>query len=212
MNTLLGWHTRAGEIGLRLLRLHLLWLGWTLAGGIVLGVFPATAAVYAVIRRDLRGGDEAAPLRQEFRTAWRREFRAANLLGHTFLILWALLLLDRHLVATVDLGQAGPALAGLLWLLAFLLFCMSAAVGPLAAHFAESVPKLVVRSALLVLARPAVAAFNALTVAVVLCAYYVLPGLVPVFGVVAPAYLSSVYLWSTRLLPKEQDAHPIAPQ
>ncbi|KAB8194142.1 DUF624 domain-containing protein [Nonomuraea phyllanthi] len=210
MNALLGWHTRLGEVGLRLFLLHLLWLGGTLAGGVVLGVFPATAAVYAVVRRDLMGRDEPSRLREEFATAWRREFRAANALGYAFLALWALLLLDRHVVATVDLGAAGPALAGLFWLLAVFLFGMSVAAGPLAAHFAESVPKLVVRSALFVLARPLVAGLNAVAVAVVLCVYYVVPGLVPVFGIAAPACLSFAYLWSTGLLPRPKEDQPAA--
>lgn len=205
MNALLGWHTRLGEVGLRLFRLQLFWLGWTLAGGIVLGVFPATAAVYAVVRRDHLGRDEPVPLREEFRTAWRREFRAANALGYTFLALWALVLFDRRLLATADLGVAGPALAGLLWLLSFFLFAMTVVAWPLAAHFAESVPKLVLRSALFVLGRPLTAAFTGLVVAVVLCVYYVIPGLVPVFGFVAPAYLSFAHLWSTRVLPRPRN-------
>ncbi|MEV0345524.1 DUF624 domain-containing protein [Nonomuraea sp. NPDC050680] len=202
MNALLGWHTRLGEVGLRLFRLHLLWLGWTLVGGGLLGIFPATAAVYAVVRRDLMGRGEPSRLRAEFGAAWREQFRGANILGYSFLGLWALLLLDRHLVATVDLGSAGQGLAGLFWVLAVFLSCMSAAVWPLAAHFAEGVPKLIVRSAVFVLARPLIAGFNAGAVAVVLCVYNVVPGLVPVFGITVPVYLSFVYLWSTRLLPR----------
>ncbi|NEE00891.1 YesL family protein [Phytoactinopolyspora halotolerans] len=213
MNRLLGWHIGLGETGLRLFQLHLLWLGWTLVGGVVLGVFPATAAVYAVLRKDLmRGGDDgggqggarAAPrarLRTEFRAAWRREFRAANCLGYTFVAIWSLLLFDRHLLTTVDLGALGPLLAGLLWLLTVFVFGMTACVGTLSAHFSESVPALVRRSAVFVLARPVYAAVNAVVVAVVLCVYYLIPGLVPVFGLVVPAYFSFVYIFSTGILP-----------
>lgn len=205
MNALLGVHTRVGEVGLRLFRLHLLWFGWTLAGGGLLGIFPATAAVCAVVRRDLMGRDEPSRLGAEFGTAWREQFRNANALGYTLLTLWALLLLDRHVVATIDLGAAGPGLAWLFWLLAMFLSAMSAAVWPLAAHFAESVPKLIVRSALFVLARPLIAGFNACAVAIVLSVYYVVPGLLPVFGITVPLYLSFAYLWSTRLLPRQTD-------
>src|SRR5690606_9588575 len=56
MQRLLELHQRAGRLGLRLLYLQLLWLGWTLRGGVLLGIFPATAAVHAVLRAHERGG------------------------------------------------------------------------------------------------------------------------------------------------------------
>jgi uncharacterized membrane protein YesL len=203
MNRLVGWHTTAGEIGLRLLKLHLLWLGWTLAGGVLLGVFPATAAVHAVIRRDLLRGDDddRAALREEFRIFWRESFAGANVLGYVVTALWALLLLDRHLLSRVDMGGAAPALAGLLWVLTAVLFVMTASLGSLHAHFAEGPLSMLRRSAVLAVARPKHAIMNALAVGVVLCAYYVVPGLIPVFGVALPAYLSFAVLWRSGLLP-----------
>jgi uncharacterized membrane protein YesL len=206
MKRLLSWHTNLGETGLRLFLLNLLWLGWTLAGGIVLGIFPATAAVYAIVRKDLmRSHDlsspEREPLHREFRAAWMREFRSANCLGYTFAVIWVLVLFDRRLLGALDLGTVGPVLAGLLWLITAFVFCMTVSVGVLAAHFAENVPALVRRSAVFVLARPVYAGINAALVAVVLCVYYVVPGLAPVFGLAAPVYLSFAYIWSTGVLP-----------
>ena len=207
MNRVLGWHTWVGETGLRLFLLHVYWIGHTLLGGVVLGIFPATAAVHAVIRRDLMAareggsGDPRGSLREEFHRAWKQEFRQANTLGYTFVVMWALLLLDRRVLDSVDLGVGAPVLAGLLWLLTGFVFCMTAHVGALSAHFSEGVFALVRRSAVFVLARPLQAGLNAVIVAVVLCVYYVVPGLVPVFGLVVPTYLSFVYIWSTSVLP-----------
>lgn len=203
MGRLLGWHTRAGDLGLRLLRLHLLWIGWTLRGGVVLGIFPATAAVCAVVRRDLlRGEDDPdrAPLRHELGAFWRQELVGANVLGYAVTALWAVLLVDRHLLGVVDLGAVGPVLAGLLWVLTAFAFVATAALPALQAHFAEGPGALLRRAAVLVLARPKQALLNALVVGVVLCGYYVVPGLVPVFGVALPAYLSFSCLWSSGLL------------
>lgn len=208
MNRLLGWHTRAGELGLRLLQLHLLWIVGTLRGGVLLGVFPATAAVVAVIRRDVLDDDlppegehrHREPLRREFSTFWRQELVPANALGYAVTGLWAVLLLDRHLLGVVDLGAAGPVVAGLVWVLTAFAFVMTAALPALSAHFAEGAAALLRRSAILVLARPRQALLNAAAVGVVLCVYYVLPGLVPVFGVALPAYLSFSSLWNSGLL------------
>ena len=111
MNRLLGWHTRAGELGLRLLQLHLLWIVGTLRGGVLLGVFPATAAVVAVIRRDVLDDDLAPdgdhrqrePLRREFSTFWRQELVPANTLGYAITVLWAVLLLGALAVGNIAL-------------------------------------------------------------------------------------------------------------
>lgn len=212
MKRLLGWHTGLGETGLRLFLLHVYWIGYTLRGGVVLGAFPATAAVYAVLRQDLLhpGADdgERGSLRQEFSRAWTREFGAANRLGYTFAVLWALLVGDYRLLNAFELGAAAPVVAGLLWLLMAYVFCMTASVGALSAHFSEGVLALVKRSAVLVLARPLLALVNSLIVAAVLCGYYVVPGLVPVFGLVVPVFFSFGYIWSTRVLPRKAEVEP----
>ncbi|WP_188187793.1 YesL family protein [Nonomuraea sp. SYSU D8015] len=197
MKHLLAWHTRAGEVGLLLLKLHLLWIVWSLAGGIVLGVFPATAGVYGVIRGEFL--PSAAP--REFRRLWRQEFRTANVVGYVFAAAWAMLLVDRRLLETADLGVVEPLLGAVLWVTTLFVSCMTVNVWILAAHFAEGPFALVRRSAILVLARPVQALFTLLVAGVILCAYYLVPGLVPVFGVAAPAFASFAYVWSTSVLP-----------
>ncbi|MET9250394.1 DUF624 domain-containing protein [Nonomuraea sp. NPDC003709] len=198
MRRVLTWHTRAGEVGLLLLKLHLLWIVWTLAGGVVLGVFPATAAVYGVIRGELL--HSAAP--REFRRLWRQEFRTANVVGYVFAAAWVVLLLDRRLLESADLGVVEPLLGALLWLVTLFVSCMTANIWILAAHFDEGPGALVRRSAILVLARPVQALVTLLVVGVILCAYYVVPGLVPVFGVAVPAFASFAYVWGTAVLPR----------
>jgi uncharacterized membrane protein YesL len=201
---LLGWHTRAGEVGLRLFQLHVLWVLGALAGGVVLGVFPATAAVYAVARRDAVDdeGAERDRLRVEFWRAWRAELRTANVLGWALTAAGLALLANHRLLAAGHVGGVAPFLAGLSWPAAAVLAAVASHVFALAAHFDEGAGALLRRSAVLVVARPG------LTLAVLgiwagtLALYYVVPGLVPVFGVVAPAYLSFSYLWGTGTLPR----------
>ncbi|GAA3227909.1 YesL family protein [Nonomuraea helvata] len=197
MKRVITWHTRAGEVGLLLLKLHLLWVVWSLAGGIVLGVFPATAAVYGVVRGEFLRSSTP----REFRRLWRQEFRTANVVGYVFATAWAVLLMERRLLETLDLGVVEPLLGAALWLMTLFLSCMTVNVWVLAAHFAEGPFALVRRSAVLVLARPLQALVTLLVAGVVLCAYYLVPGLVPVFGIAAPAFVSFAYVWSTAVLP-----------
>ncbi|QGQ19267.1 DUF624 domain-containing protein [Cellulomonas sp. JZ18] len=213
MGRVLGWHTRVGDLGLRLLVLHLLWIAWTLRGGVVLGLLPATAAVQAVVRRDvLHGTDDPdrGPLRQEFAAAWRRELVPANVLGYVVAGGWAVLLLDRRLLGVADLGVAGPVLAGLLTVLTVVAFAVTAVLPALAAHFDEGPARLLRRALVLVAARPAHALAHTVVVGAVLCLYYLVPGLVPVLGVALPAYLSFTTLWGSGVLPAP--ARPAAPR
>ncbi|TDE89187.1 DUF624 domain-containing protein [Occultella glacieicola] len=203
MLRLLGWHTRAGEVGLRLLLLNLLWLLYTLRGGIVLGLFPATAAVHAVLRRDAMGHDGGTRpgLRAEFAAAWRSELRSANVIGYLLAVAWAVLLTE-HRVLT-DGGAQGLAagVAAVLWFAAAFLFVVSAVVWMLAVHFDEGPLVTLRRAVLLALARPLTALGAAAILAVTLCVYYVVPGLIPVFGVAVPAMLTCAQLWRSGVLP-----------
>ncbi|MEV1176360.1 DUF624 domain-containing protein [Nonomuraea sp. NPDC049784] len=201
MKRVLTWHTRAGEVGLLLLKLHLLWVVWGLAGGIVLGVFPATAAVYGVVRGEFLQSAQPSMGPREFRRIWRQEFRTANVVGYVFATAWAVLLLDRHLLETADLGVVEPLLGAVLWLVTLFVSCMTVNVWILAAHFAEGPFALVRRSAILVLARPVLALVTLLVAGVILCVYYLVPGLVPVFGVAVPAFATFAYVWGTAVLP-----------
>ncbi len=209
MNWLVGWHTRIGRFGMRVLGLHLLWVAWTLRGGIALGIFPATAAVYATIRKDIvtAGLLEPVKLRPFFAATWKSEFGSANRLGFLLVAPWAMLLINRRLVSIVDFGSAGPVLAGLLTVLGVVLFACTAHAWILAAQFDEGAVATVRRSLTLVAARPLHTAVLVGAAAIVLIGYYLVPGLFLAFGITVPAALTSYYLWSTGLLVPP----PIAP-
>jgi uncharacterized membrane protein YesL len=211
MLRLLGWHTRAGEIGLRLFLLNVLWLLYTLRGGVVFGVFPATAAVHAVLRRDvIRPGDTGrAPLRAEFAAAWRAELRSANLIGYALTAAWVLLLAEHRLLTSAGAQGLAAGVAAVLWFAAAVLFLVSGSVWMLAVHFDEGPVATLRRAAVLVLARPLTAIGTAAVLATTLCVYYVVPGLIPVFGVAVPALLTSAWLWRSGVLPRPaQEPHP----
>lgn len=201
MGRVVGWHVRFGDTALRWLLLHLLWIAGTLAGGVVLGILPATAAVLAVLRRDLRDPDGARErLDREFSAAYRAEFRAANRAGWPLLLVAGFLAWDRHLLGLTAGGPVASVAAGLLWALGVATFVVGSLVLPLQAHFAEGALGLFRRAVVLVLARPLVGLGHAAVVGVVLGLYYEVPGLVPVFGVVLPAWVSFAWLWRSGVL------------
>lgn len=203
----LDWYQRLGGLGLRLLCLHLLWLAWTLRGGVLLGVFPATAALHGVLREDARSalarpGEAPAPrgLRAGFGELWHREFAAANRLGALLVLCWAVLVFDRRVVERLDLGALGPLLAGGVTVAGVWLGIVTVLVWPLQSHFDEGAGALLRRALILTAGRPGTAALAGAGVGALLCAYYLLPGLVPVFGLAAPAAVATAALWRSGVL------------
>lgn len=212
MAAFLDWYQRFGRLGLRLLCLHLLWLAWTLRGGVLLGAFPATAALHAVLREDARSAvahpDEPPTLtglRARFGELWRREFAAANRLGLLLALCWAVLVLDRRVVERLDLGGLGPVLAGGLTVAGVWLGLLTVLVWPLQSHFDEGAGALLRRALILTAGRPATAVLAGAGVGLLLCAYYLVPGLIPVFGLAAPAAMATAVLWRSGLLAAQTD-------
>src|SRR5690625_7635570 len=70
----------------RLVYVNLLWILFTVIGLGVLGIMPATAAMFAVVRKWLRGEDDF-PIFTTYKDAYKEEFLKANLLGYILAII-----------------------------------------------------------------------------------------------------------------------------
>ncbi|WP_087972299.1 YesL family protein [Oceanobacillus rekensis] len=77
---LMGGFYRLSEWITRLAYVNLLWILFSLLGGILLGVVPATVALFTVTRRWVRN-DEDVPVFDVFWQAYRSNFIKSNLLG-----------------------------------------------------------------------------------------------------------------------------------
>lgn len=68
-----------------ILKLHFLWMIYIIRGIIVAGIFPATAAMYAVVRHwQLKR--EPKPISELFKQFYHENFKIANQLGWLFLL------------------------------------------------------------------------------------------------------------------------------
>ena len=76
---------------------NLLWVLFTLLGGIVLGFYPATTAMFAMVRDWLRGKSDL-PVFKSFWNYYKREFWKSNRLGIFITILFALIALDIYYI------------------------------------------------------------------------------------------------------------------
>lgn len=219
LSGLVRWHTALGEKVLRLFLLNLLWMLGTLSGAVVLGIFPATAAVHAVLRGDEleraaeadselgtpRNGPAATrrpKLWPEFWGAWRSELGRGNRIGFLLLAGWAVIATDRWALTALDLGAAGPWVSGIVVLLTVLLALLTAVIWPLAAHFSDPLPRLTRIALTLLLARPALTLSMAAVLAATAWGWQTLPGLAPVFGIVLPCWALTFLLWRSGVLPR----------
>ncbi|BCB02516.1 YesL family protein [Bacillus sp. KH172YL63] len=86
LHNMIEWITRFAY-------LNLLWIGFTLAGGVLFGFFPATVAMFAVIRGWIRNGP-VSPLFPSFFGYYKKEFWKSNRMGFSIFFALFLLVLD----------------------------------------------------------------------------------------------------------------------
>jgi uncharacterized membrane protein YesL len=90
LNKLLEWISR-------LAFLNLLWISFSLLGLVIFGFFPATVAMFAVVRKWMLGNDEMS-IFKTFWTAYKREFLKSNILGVIILAIGLILYIDFQFV------------------------------------------------------------------------------------------------------------------
>ncbi|MFC0469038.1 YesL family protein [Halalkalibacter kiskunsagensis] len=96
-NQIGGFFTEASFWIWRIMQLNWLWLVYILLGGIVLGIFPATASLFAITRSWLKG-ELDRPVVREYHTYYKQNFWKVNGLGWIYLLVGIFLAFDLYLV------------------------------------------------------------------------------------------------------------------
>lgn len=155
-------------------KLNLLWLLGTLAGGVLLGIGPATLAAYTLARRNARGESfQAVPA---FLAAYRREFFRGTGLLLPVLGASAFLLTNYFWFASIGPAAAVPRLATLAALAA--LVVITAYLLPMAVHYDLRTYAYLPKASLFALTRPAPSVLLLLVFAAVMYASVAYPFLV----------------------------------
>lgn len=116
----------------RLVAVNALWVLFTLLGLVVVGIMPATAALFAVLRRWAIHEDEVPVLRCFWR-AYRAEFRRANVLGY-ILVGVGYLLYTNYAVARAQDGVGSVMLSVVLVMVAVCYVALLVNLFPTLAH------------------------------------------------------------------------------
>ncbi|GAB2557972.1 YesL family protein [Gracilibacillus alcaliphilus] len=83
--------------------LNVLWIAFTLLGGIILGLFPATIAMFAITRQWVRKETDQ-PIFSSFWKTYKREFFRSNLLGVCFYVIGFIFYINVLLLSVIDSG------------------------------------------------------------------------------------------------------------
>ncbi|MDQ0255944.1 putative membrane protein YesL [Evansella vedderi] len=86
---------------MKLAYVNILWFGFTLLGGVIFGMAPATASVFTVVRKWIEGDRDIA-ITKLFWNTFRKEFIKVNLLAFTLLVIGAILLFDIYFFQNME--------------------------------------------------------------------------------------------------------------
>ncbi|WP_096437171.1 YesL family protein [Alteribacter populi] len=151
-NAFAGGLYKTSEWIMRLAYLNLLWILFSVLGIVVLGFFPATVAMFAIVRKWIKD-DEDLPVFTEFLSNYKTEFFRSNLLGLVIIAIGVLLFFDFQLLShySGDFIQIlfYPLLSIAIILLLTLLYLFPAYV-----HYEVNLFQLVKNSLILMILKP----------------------------------------------------------
>lgn len=169
----------------KLALLNLLWILFSLIGGVMFGIFPSTLAMFAVIRKWLQG-DTQVSIRKSFWHYYKADFWKGNVLGAILYFLIAIICLDLFYIKQMHPAQwtyiplfAFILLIGLLFLYIF----------PTYVHFETKLSTVFKNTLLIMLINP----LTTLVMVICITSFYLIikfvPALAFIFGGSATAFI-----------------------
>ncbi|QTM99020.1 DUF624 domain-containing protein [Sediminibacillus dalangtanensis] len=171
--------------------LNLLWLVFCLAGLLLVGIFPATAAMFAVQRKWISGRTEI-PVFHTFFSTYRMLFWKANQLGFLLLLFGSLLFINFRLV-TNWVGVLTELFQLLLLLLSFLYLLVWLYLFPVLVHFEGTGFDTVKNALFTAVSSPFLTVLAIIGVVLLYWFSTILPGILPVLGCSSISFILSVF-------------------
>lgn len=172
--TLCSWITKIAYV-------NLLWIVFSIAGLLVFGIMPATIAICTVVRKWFLKEAEFA-IFPVFVTTYKQEFISANKLGMLLWLTIGLLLADFLFLQSVG-GLIQVIFTVPLIIVIFLLTAIILYIFPVYVHFEQSFFLQIKNALLIALVNPLHLFLMMITICAVSVIYWLLPSLIPFFGV-----------------------------
>lgn len=104
---------------IRIFTLNLLWIFFSLLGLLIFGLFPATIAMYTVVRKWIKGNKDI-PILRNFWDSYRTNFLKANILGFIQFVIAYIIYIDYSFLDTLSGWSA--VLLNMILISVFILF------------------------------------------------------------------------------------------
>ncbi|OIJ14675.1 hypothetical protein BKP37_07890 [Anaerobacillus alkalilacustris] len=185
MGGLMGGFYRVSVHISRLAYVNLLWIMFTLLGGVVLGIMPATVALFAITRKWVNGQDEF-PIFKTYWKYYKAEFLKSNLLGFILFVLIILLynnfMLLQNDVIWMDIVRY------ILFFLTVLFAIVVIFLFPVYVHFQLNLPQYLRDALFLGLGYPVHTVLIGVGIFLLQMLFMKLPGLIPFFAMSTISY------------------------
>jgi uncharacterized membrane protein YesL len=165
---------------------NLLWILFTAAGLGVFGVMPATASLFAVVRKWLM--KEEFPLWSTFLHHFKKEFKTSNLAGFLLAVCGILLYTDYHFLSSAS-GALRITAAALLLLFLFCYILTVLFFFPVFVHYKLGLFGYIKTAFLIGMMNLHAAFFMAVSLGALIYLQISYPGFLPFFGAVMPVIL-----------------------
>ncbi|MDQ0257351.1 putative membrane protein YesL [Evansella vedderi] len=183
---------RYGEYFILLLYLNLLWLCFTLLGGIVFGWAPSTTAMFAVLRQWIKG--EEGPVFTTFWKTYRQEFLRSNGLGIMIVVMAYVLYVNLQFFY-VETTWLFVAVRFMMIAIMITSSVMLLYIFPLMVHYEASLFRLIKNAWIMVILKPFRTLFTVGACVIVTQILFVFPILIIFLGV---SLTGLVIMWTTH--------------
>ncbi|RCW76753.1 YesL family protein [Saliterribacillus persicus] len=177
-----------GEWLFKVIILNLFWFLFMIAGLGLFGIFPATAALFATIRKDLIEEKDI----KLFSTFWhyfKTDFLKANLLGYFLTIIGGLLIFNIRVLGQLEGSILNSILMVVTYILLAILALIAIYIFPVFVHFQLRFLEYIKYSSVLIIGKPLHTIVSVLLIAGIFTGFYMVPGLIPVVGSSIIAYV-----------------------
>ncbi|MCK0473590.1 YesL family protein [Halalkalibacter sp. APA_J-10(15)] len=191
MSGFITYFYRFGDYFMVLLYVNLLWICFTLLGGIIFGWAPSTTAMFAVLRKRIMEKNE--PIFSEFWKVYRQEFLRTNGLGFIALVVAYILAVNIQYFA-VETAWLFVAVRYMIIAIMIITAIMLLYVFPLLVHYETTLYNHIKNSLFLTIYQPIRTVVTVGLCLLVVQILAIFPVFIPFFGVSLFAF---VVMWTT---------------
>ncbi|UAL47139.1 DUF624 domain-containing protein [Sutcliffiella horikoshii] len=181
------WYIRLGNWAFNLVLLNFLWILFSISGLLIAGIFPATAAMFAVLKQMIME-DENPAIIKSFWGHFKSDFIKSNIIGYLLMVMGFILYLDIRVLQEMENGILPLALASATVVIGILYLLTLLYIVPIFVHFKLKLLQYPLHAVILAIAKPFHTIYLLALLAVVAYAYIIIPALMLVFGISLAAY------------------------